>query len=90
MNMTSIELSEKLKISHRAIILLIKKYINDFRKYGKIDIITLKYGKGTKGGRPSQFFNLNQKQIDLLIIYLSPKNNIIRQYKSIYIDKLYK
>ena len=88
MNMTSIELSEKLKISHRAIILLIKKYINDFKTYGEVNIITFAYGKGTKGGRPLQFFNLNQKQIDLVIIYLSPKNNTIRQYKQFYVDNL--
>lgn len=88
--MTSIELGEKLKISHRTIILLLRKYIDDFKRFGELNIINLKYGKGTKGGRPLQFFELNNKQVDLLIIYLSPKNNIIRQYKQIYIDKLYK
>jgi predicted ArsR family transcriptional regulator len=88
--MTSIELSKKLNISHRAIILLLKKYIDDFKKYGEINIITVKRSKGTTGGRPYQYFELNDKQIDLLIIYLSPKNNIIKEYKHIYINKLYK
>lgn len=86
--MTSIQLSEKLNISHRAIILLLKKYIDDFKKYGDMNIITVKPSKGTTGGRPYQYFELNNQQIDLLIIYLSPKNNIIREYKNLYINKL--
>jgi phage regulator Rha-like protein len=88
--MTSIELSEKLKISHKAIMRYLKKYKNDFTQFGNMNPCILRYGKGTKGGRPLEFFNLNSKQIDLLIIYLPPNNNIIRQYKQIYIDKLYK
>jgi phage regulator Rha-like protein len=85
--MTSIELSEELKISHKTIIRCLKKYKNDFIKFGNMNSCILRYGKGTKGGRPLEFFNLNYKQIDLLILYLSPNNNIIREYKQKYIDK---
>ena len=85
--MTSIELSEKLNISHKTIMRYLRKYKNDFIQFGNMDSCILRYGKGTKGGRPLEFFNLNYKQIDLLILYLSPNNNIIRQYKQNYIDK---
>ena len=88
--MTSIELSEKLMISHKTIIRYLKKYKSDFIQFGNMDSCILRYGKGTKGGRPLEFFNLNDKQVDLLVIYISAYNNIIRQYKQIYIDKLYK
>lgn len=70
-------LSKEFNISHYSISKIIYKYKEDFEMFGDIKIITKK--KGIKGGRPERFFNLNEKQKLLLIIYLN--TNKLRKYK---------
>lgn len=69
--MTSLELSEKLKMSHFSvyrIVMLHKKY---FEELGPVKIKKLLPGKDTKGGRPIMFIKfLNQLQINFLVSLL--------------------
>lgn len=71
--MTSLELANSLEMRHYTIIRLIKKYFFELKELGQIKDIKEIPEKGTTGGRPTEFFVLNEKHVKLLITFL--KNN---------------
>ena len=77
---TSKIVAEKSEVKHHAVQQLISNHEPDFREFGVIAFEMRKPECGSKGGRPSVVYKLNEQQATLLMTYL--KNTPpVRQFK---------
>lgn len=85
---TSEIVAEKSEVKHHAIQQLISKHESDFREFGVIAFEMRKPGFGSKGGRPTLTYALNEQQATLLMTYL--KNTPpVRQFKKDLVRRFY-
>jgi hypothetical protein len=91
---TSAELAKKLKLQHFSVIRLISLYKKELLLFGKLRKRTVKFGKGTKGGRSKKLYKLNDMQKFLLImlskntyITVALKTKILMELKEINNDR---
>ncbi|GBD79439.1 Phage protein [Tetragenococcus halophilus subsp. halophilus] len=86
---TSEIIAEQAGIEHRAVRQLIRKYEVDLKEFGVTTFEMSKPLKGSKGGRPTKTYHLNEEQATLLITYLDNtepvrtfKKELVRQFFS--------
>lgn len=85
---TSEIVAERSEVKHHAIQQLISKHEADFREFGVIAFEMRKPGFGSKGGRPTLTYALNEQQATLLMTYL--KNTPpVRQFKKDLVRRFY-
>jgi len=85
---SSKDLAKEYKFCHLTILNVINKNMFILETFGNIKKIKAKPGKGSKGGKPSEFFLLNDKQRDFLLLLLH--NDHTKKYKYKIIERLYK
>ncbi|GBD80492.1 Phage protein [Tetragenococcus halophilus subsp. halophilus] len=67
---TSEIIAEQAGIGHHTVTRLIRKYQKDLEEFGVNGFEIHKPTKGSKGGRPTKVYHLNEEQATLLITYL--------------------
>ncbi len=70
---TSLIVAKELNRKHFSIVKLINENIDSFERFGVVQLEVEKPKKGTLGGRPENFYNLNEQQLIFLIMMLRVK-----------------
>lgn len=75
---SSLDVSEGLGITHKAVVELIRRYDADLSEFGILTFETRK-----SGGRPQTFYFLNEPQVTLLITLMRNINNVAKFKKTL-------
>lgn len=75
--LSSLDIAKSLNMKHRSIYLIISKHFDLFKMFGTIDKKVYKQ-EGPEGGRPCDYFLLNEKHKLFLIMLLKNSNEGVR------------
>ena len=84
----SLVIAEGTENQHESIIRLIRKHLECFERWGKIQFSDLKSGNPL-GGRPTVIAELNEQQATFLVTLLR-NNDIVLYFKAELVDQFYK
>lgn len=76
------------EIEHRSVIRLIKRHLEDLEEFGVIGYSIHKPPKGSRGGRPTKAYKLNEQQATLLITWLE-NTEPVRAFKKALVRAFY-
>lgn len=81
-------IAEYAEIEHRSVIRLIKRHLEDLEEFGVIGYSIHKPPKGSRGGRPTKAYKLNEQQATLLITWLE-NTEPVRAFKKALVRAFY-
>lgn len=84
----SLVIADGTENQHESVIRLIRKHLDKFERWGKIQFSDLKSGNPL-GGRPTVIAELNEQQATFLVTLLR-NNDIVLEFKSELVDQFYK